>query len=653
MSPAAASSRTGPTGPARWWPGLLLVVAGVAAYANSLATPFLFDDFFSIHRNPTILQLWPLSVPLSPPADGSSVDGRPVVNFSFALNHAVGGLAPLGYHAANLAIHLLAALALYGILRRLLPRDTSGACQLIGDTPAGHPGGARVALVAALLWLLHPLQTESVTFVVQRTESLMGLFFLTTLYAFVRAVENPGSRAWPALAVAACLLGMGTKEVMVTAPLLVFLFDRTFCAGSFAAAWRRRRGLHLTLAATMVVVFGLMWRSGASRGNGTGAAVEVNPWNYLLTQAKALVLYVRLAAWPHPLVVDYGTGVVTSLREALLSGLAVLMALGATAWALVRRPAAGFLGAWFFVILAPSSSVVPLATQTMAEHRMYLPLVSLAVLGALALGRLGARAGLGAGLALAAAYGGLTAWRNHDYRSPVAIWTQTARFRPQNERAHHNLGQALYQEGRFREAATALEVALTLRPSVEVHGLLGLTLWTLGRPQEALAHAREAVRLGPASAAARFALGQVNADLGRLEEARPELLEAVRLAPGLAEARASLGLVAARLGRLPEAQNQLEEALKLEPDNPVAHGNLGSVFFQLGNLDEAARHYEQAVQLNPRYAEGYFNLGMTQAEQGRRADAVRSLQRALDIQPGLQPARELLNSLQASGGTKP
>jgi tetratricopeptide (TPR) repeat protein len=649
MSASAAASSSAPPAPRRWWPALVLVAAGVAAYANSLTTPFLFDDFFGIHRNPSIRQLWPLSVPLSPPADGSSVDGRPVVNLSFALNHAAGGLGVFGYHAVNLAIHVAAALALFGVVRRTLPRVGRAGMPQVSNPPVS-PGGIKdatlPALGIALGWMLHPLQTESVTFVVQRTESLMGLFFLTTFYAFVRAAEQPSARAWPVVAVTACLLGMGTKEVMVTAPLLVFLADRTFFAGTFSVAWRERRGLHLALAATMVVVLWLTLRSGASRGNGAGGGEPVTTWPYLLTQAKALVMYLRLALWPHPLVVDYGTGVVTGVGEVWLPGLGVLAAVGATAYALWRQPAVGFLGAWFFVILAPSSSVVPLATQTMAEHRMYLPLAAVVVALALLLRRLGGRPAAVAGAAVLTAYGVLTAWRNHDYRSPVALWEQTARHQPQNERAHNNLGQALHEAGRLAEAVPVLEAALALRPSVEVHGLLALTLVQLGRPEEALAHGREAVRLGPGRAAGHYALGQVYSGLGRLDEARLELREAVRLDPALSDARAALGLVAARQGRLAEAREQLEAAVNLEPDNAGAHGNLGSVFFQLGNLAAAAQHYERAVQLDPAYAEGFFNLGMTRAEQGRTADAVRHLRRALEIQPGLTPARELLGSLE-------
>jgi tetratricopeptide (TPR) repeat protein len=674
MSRAAAKPLPPVSGLSPPWPAMIILLACGLAYVKSLSAPFLFDDFFSIHQNPTIRQLWPLSGPLSPPADGSGVDGRPLVNLSFALNHAVDGFEVLGYHLANLVIHLLAALALYGVVRRTLGRmgnpDPGGrrlpspAGQLAEGQESDGPGrraaesvpcqsqAVWLALAIALGWMLHPLQTESVTSVVQRTESLMGMFFLATFYAFVRAAEDPASRWWPAAAVATCLAGMATKEVMVTAPLLVLLFDRTFFAGTFAAAWKARRGLHLALTATMLVVFWLLWKSGASRGSGLGGAAGVDSWSYLLTQAKALVLYVRLALWPQPLVIDYGTDVVRSLGEVWLPGLAILAALGLTAYALVRRPIAGFLGAWFFVILAPSSSVVPLATQTMAEHRMYLPLAAIVVALALAMRRLGGRAAGIAGIAVLLFWAGGTVARNHDYRTPVALWEQTVRHQPRNERAHNNLGQALYQEGRLAEAVPILEAAIALQPSSEAHGLLALTLAGLGRSQEALPHAREAVRLKPVSAPAHSSLGTVLGDLGNLEGARLELEEALRLEPKLSEARISLGVVFARLGRLPEAAASFAAVLQDEPAHAVAHGNLGNVFFQQGNLAEAVRHYERAVELDPAYADAWFNLGMTRAEQGRTADAVRHLQRALELKPDLQPARDLLASLQQPAGPK-
>lgn len=215
-----------------------IVGATAAAYWRGLGGPFLYDDVDSILGNATLRHL---SSALRPPP-GLTVSGRPVLNLSFALNYAVSGTAVWSYHALNMAIHACGALLLLGLVRRTLVSLPHGAPRAAG--PAG------MAFAIALVWALHPLQTESVAYVVQRAESLMGFFYLLTLYAFVRWMEpGRGSGAWAGISVAACLLGMGTKEVMATAPLMVFLYDRTFVAGSFREAWRARKALYLSYAA--------------------------------------------------------------------------------------------------------------------------------------------------------------------------------------------------------------------------------------------------------------------------------------------------------------------------------------------------------------------------------------------------------------------
>jgi hypothetical protein len=164
---------------------VLILVAGLWAYHNSFRAPLIFDDAFSITRNPHIRHLWPIWDALSP-ASKSFVGGRPIVNLSLALNYALGGLAVRGYHVFNLAIHLLAGLTLYGIVRRTLLRP--GLSERFGASAEW------IALAVALLWTVHPLQTEAVTYISQRCESLMGLFYLLTLYWFICGVEGASER---------------------------------------------------------------------------------------------------------------------------------------------------------------------------------------------------------------------------------------------------------------------------------------------------------------------------------------------------------------------------------------------------------------------------------------------------------------------------
>ncbi|MBK8856988.1 MAG: tetratricopeptide repeat protein [Opitutaceae bacterium] len=628
-------TETGPPARRRGdWPALLLFVLVAAAYANTFGVPFLFDDAVAVERNPSIRQLWPLSVPLSPPPEGGTTTGRPVVNFSLALNYALSGEAVWSYHAFNLLIHAAAALALLGIMRRTL---RSPALRLALGTDAGP-----LALAVAALWALHPLQTESVTGIAQRTESLCGLFYLLTLYFFILGTESPARRRWPVLAVAACLLGMGTKEVMVTAPLLVLLYDRTFVAGSFASAWRQRRGLHLALAATWVPLAWLVLDGGGTRGASAGLGLGVTWWSYLLKQCEALILYLRLSIWPHPLVLDYGTGVIKSAGEVWVQGLAVLGLLAATAWALVRRPVPGFCGAWFFIILAPSSSVIPLVAQTMAEHRMYLPLA--AVVALLAVGGqrlLGARTLPVLGVVAAGLFV-LTIVRNHTYRSAFVIWSDTVTKCPESARARLNLGVELQRLGQRKEALRQFERAAALQTGyVSAHYHWGATLLEEGRVEEALVQLEIAVRLGPAHADAQLALGNALVRARRPAEAVPHFERTLELRPA-ADAHYNLAVALLELGRTAEAEQQLGAAVRLEPGLVVAQRRLALLLAQSGRLEEAAEHLQAILAAQPAEADAHANLGNVRLLQGRAAEAVTHYEAALRLRPDDSRLRENL-----------
>lgn len=580
--PPVAPARAAPPPRLVAWPLLapaVLVLAVALAYANTLRAPFLFDDAGAVMENPTIRNLASLAI-FQPPADGSTTTGRPIVNATFALNYALSGENVWSYHALNLAIHAAAALALFGFLRR-----TFASLQL----KVSSFNCAAAALAAAALWALHPLQTESVTCIAQRTESLCGCFYLFTFYAFARATSPaaqpaPGWRAltparWLALSVSSSALGMATKEVMVTAPVLVFLYDRTFVAGSFAAAWRARRAYYLALATTWLVLIALLALNSGARGASAGFGLGITPWSYLLTQADALVLYLRLALWPQPLVLDYGTAVVRSLTEVWWQGAVVLALLAATAASFFsHRPsprALGFAGAWFFLILSPSSSFVPLVTQTMAEHRMYLPLAALI---AVAVVGLSARlptfaAPCFAALSLAALFA--TVARNDLYRDPVVIWSDNVARLPSNPRGHHNLALALH------------------------HG---------GRAAESHAHFARAVSLDPAYVTAHFNWAVALLAESRAAEALPRLEATVRLAPDHLEAHRKLGLLHARAERLAPAAEHFRAVIRVVPTDADAHANLGNVLLLSGQPQAAIAAYETSLRLRPGDARTHENL---------------------------------------------
>ncbi len=408
----------------------LIVLATMAAYSRSFTGVWVYDDVPAIVENPTIRQLWPIWKPLCPPnANGETVGGRPVLNLSLAVNYWISGDKVWSYHVANLAIHLVGALLLFGILRRtfLLPtmRDRWGAAAL------------PLAFVAALLWAIHPLQTESVTYIVQR-RVVDGPLLPPHAVLFHPRCEFGESKLLAHGAVLACLAGMATKEVMISAPLIVLLYDRTFCAGSFRKAWRRRYGFYLALAGTWLLLGWLVISTGGNRGGSAGFGSSVGSAAYLGTQFGAIVHYLRLCVWPHPLVFHYGRTTAQGMPATVPSAVVVGLLGLATVVALWRWPKVGFLGAWFFAILAPTSSVIPVATQIVAEHRMYLPSVAVVTglaAGGWVLGRWLVRRGTiplpalqatGGLLVMFAsiAFGSLTFQRNVDYQSALAIWQE-------------------------------------------------------------------------------------------------------------------------------------------------------------------------------------------------------------------------------------
>jgi tetratricopeptide (TPR) repeat protein len=627
------------------WPALLaggiIAVAGLAAYHNSFSGAFVLDDVRSIVENPTLRQLWPLSGPFHPPVGDLTVNGRPLLNLSLAVNYRISGLQVWSYHAGNLAIHLLGGLILLGILRRSV-------------TPVA-------AFAVALLWTVHPLQTESVTYVVQRAESLMGLCYLLTLYCFIRGVEReqragaPTFDAWFAASFLACLAGMATKEDMASAPVIVFLYDRTFLSGSFRGAWQRHRRVFLALGGTWILLAGLLLASGASRGRSVGFGLGISGSDHVLTQIRAIAIYLRLAVWPHPLIFDYGTAVVT--RPALIVPAAILVALliGGTLFALVRRPAWGFLGACFLAILAPSS-LLPVTTQPIAEHRMYLPLAVvlagvIAALGA-ALGKLTPRPEIRAGILLAlvaaaaAALGALTLRRNQVYRSAVSLWSDNLAKRPYSPRAHGNLGTVLLADGHPDRALPEFAAALRADPGdVEALKNEGSALDALGRRPEAITAYGEALRVKPDYAEARSDLGLVLLQEGRIQEAVGQFNAALGIDPRQAVSHFALGNVLARAGRDPEAIAQFQAALASRADNAEAHNNLANALMRTDRAAEALPHYREAVRIRPGYADAHYNLGNALVQTGQLPEAVAEYQRALAAPPRLAEAENNLGNV--------
>jgi tetratricopeptide (TPR) repeat protein len=681
-SPSAAVSGSGPNAFwARWGiflAGGIIVLSAVAAYHNSFTGSFMADDYDGIVQNPTIRH-WASA--LSPPSD-TTTGGRPLFNLTFALNYALGGMNPWGYHAFNLLVHTLAALTLFGIVRRTLASRMatrrseisnlrseimlgpataqSEILDLKSEISQGPP--MVLAMAVAVIWVVHPLLTQTVTYISERAESLMGLFYLLTMYCFVRSTDETGERQeatgerlevrtdkgetglrplasslWPLASIFACLLGVLTKETIVTAPVLVLLYDRTFVAGSFREAWRRHGRYYLGLAISWLLLAHQMI---GLKQRGAGFNEGVSWWHYALTSCRSVVLYLKLAIWPHPLVFDYGSKaiIVQHAPEIMPQALILAALLAGTAIALWRWPAVGFAGAWFFIILSPTSSVVPVAFQPIAEYRVYLSLAAVVAVVVLSLYGLLGRRSLIVFAAMAVGLGWLSVRRNDDYRSELAILTDTVAKCPDNARAHNNLGLVLtHLPGREADAVTECRAAVRLEPdSAGYHTELGSALASIpGRQDEAIAEYQAALRIKPDSAEAHNNLAMSWAETGNISSALVEYQAALKINPASAWTHNNLGLLLAGIpGRWPDAILEYQAALKLDPAMFVARFNLAKGLAEEGRYADAREQFDEALKLNPGYADGHVGLGVMLAKTGQWDAAIAQFETALQLEPG-------------------
>ena len=634
VTPLPVEARARPLGPRLWTAlaVLILVVVNAAVYSRSLNVPFIFDDLTSIPENPNIRQLWPPWKSMAPPPQLGAAGGRPLVGLSLAVNYAIGGLNVRGYHVFNVLVHVLAALALWGVV----------AATLASPRLRGRFGGRGAAFAVALIWSVHPLLTEPVTYIVQRTELMMGFFYLLTLYASLRAWESARPARWEALAVVACALGMACKEVMVTAPVMVLLHDLLLRGQPWRELVRRRRRLYLGLAATWAVIGGIL-AGGAQFKGALSDKSPITPLEYLWLQARAVLHYLRLCLWPWPLRLAYDW-----TPPGFLAGLPyVVVVLGILAGSIgVRRsrPWFTFAAAWVFLILAPTSSVIPLFTEPLAERRMYLPsaaVVALVVLGLrTSLGRLArsetaVRTVSAAAVAVAVvALGVVSRRRLEDYRTILAIWTDSVAKAPRNPVAQNNLGMALAFAGRVDEALGHFREALRLDPGRPLsHYNIGYTLAQQGKYAEAMGYLREALRLNPRDSDAHYALATALVATGLRSDGAKHFEEALALRPDDGQAHRELANALSTEGDLGAAARHYDEALRLDPGDFRTHSKYGNLLISVARYPEAADHYRESLRLYPRDARTRNNLATALLQQGKAAEAVTELERALQDDP--------------------
>jgi tetratricopeptide (TPR) repeat protein len=622
----------------------------------------------TIVDNHQIREWWRLARVLVPESD-TPIAGRPLVNLSFAVNYGIGGLSVRGYHVGNIAIHIVCALLAFAVVWRTLewPR--------VRERFSGS--SVDVAFAIALLWVVHPLNTEVVDYLTQRTESMLAMFYLLTLYAGIRAMGSRRSAGWQSLAVLSCGLGMACKESMVSAPLIVALYDRVYVFER--RGLRARRRMYLGLAATWLLLAALNWSGPRARVGGLSTGVSA--WTYLLNQSVMIAKYLGLAIWPRSLVVFYGWPLPLTLGDVMPYGLLIVFLLIATAIAMRRQPMLGFLGVWFFVTLAPTSSIIPIATEVGAERRMYLPLlavIALVVVGAYLawdfvrrrwFGRAGPPrprlAFVGAVVLLIGVAGALAAAsiaRNREYASARTLAQTVVERRPTGI-AHHVLAEQLTGAGLHEEAMAHLREAIRGGDSRARYSL-GIELFNAGKLQEAVEQFDAFVRTSglpyhlvprwlepPASEVivARTAMARALAMQGQLPRAVEQAQAVLAVTPSDAEARLLLAEVLFRQQRYEEAGIQYREYLRSRPDDVKALTNGGITLIATGRLDDAIVLFRHAVEIEPRTPSARRVLGMALLDRGDFEGAAAQAREGVTLSPGDREMRDLLERALAAG----
>lgn len=629
MRPRTSPKRKTPSlGQQPWWDSrafaalvpLLLGLLCLIVYIKTFNVPFILDDQDQIAKREAIREIWPIWKPMA--AQWS----RATLLLSLAFNYSISQLEVWSYHVFNLSIHILAAVTLYALLRRTLLTDR------LRDRFGYH--APLLAALAAAMWAVHPLNTSAVTYVVQRCESMMALSYMLTLYCVARACQSKRAWLWYVAAVAVCAFGMGAKQPMVTAPVVAFMYAAVFHGGVRKAA--SRWPLWLGLAATWAVLTPSLLKISTADTAGFGMA-GMTWWQYGMTQFGVVTHYLKLVFVPHPLCLDYAWPVTKSIGDVWPQAIFISALVAASGWALFRRPAVGFAAAAFFIILSPSSSILPIRDVAF-EFRMYLPLaalLSLLVLGGYRLAVMLSRpraashgdepadasshdkprrsrwplvgGAIVAGMAVVAL--ALTSYlRNLDYRTEESIWRQTLQIAPHNARVHSNLGVVLL---------TRLGTPTPADPE--------------GPAKEGLMHLRLAVQYDPKFFDAYYNLGVMAS--WRRDELRKQALPPNKPRPANAGELLNEASYHAR-----ESALWYEKGLRADPYYGKILFNYAILSQEEHQLDRAVELFGRMVKATPDSSPAYTGLatatalaGQASGDMARQEQSLAIFEKALDL----------------------
>ena len=558
----------------------LLAFLGAALYSNTLQVPWYFDDFSSIVDQPTIRNLGLAFQNLLAP--------RGLVNLTFALNYHFGGIDTTGYHLVNILIHIITSGLVFLILKRVW-KDT-----------------LLLPFFGALVFLIHPLQTQAVTYIVQRMTSLSGLFFLLAIYLFLHAstILQGGSKLMSArhlcfygLSLLSGALAVMFKQNAAVLPAALFLIEFFFPTVPRKSCWKL--GVYLLPFVVVPLWIGLSQLVLPVLGGGAHQAITgtqslvgsgpITPMYYLVTEFTVFWIYIKLLFWPVGQALDYSYPIVKSLLSwpnfLAFGGFLGLSALTVTLYR--RRPLISFGIAWFFLTLSVESTIIPL--DPVFEHRLYIPMLGfVVVLIDLLANRLSRKVLIISLTVLSLSLAACTWQRNALWNDPVAFYEDNLDRAPWSERVNSSLARTYIESGRYDDALVVLKRGLKINPyNVKLNDNLGTLYDLTGSPKQAIEALGRAIKYDPGYYRSYLNLGVVYAGQKEWVAAIEQYEKAINLKFEYDKAHYNLGVAYYIQGRLQESLQEFKIASDLVPENALALYNLASVSIELGRVDSA------------------------------------------------------------------
>ena len=607
------------------------------SYSNTLSCPFLFDDFTNIQGNRHI-RMSELTWPNILDAARNSPDSkRPLANISFALNHYFGEYQVMGYHVVNLAFHIVNVLLVYWIVAFTIRIDDSRRAKNL--SPQQKCASCWIAPLAAILFAVHPIQIQAVTYIVQRMTNMCTMFCLLAMLLYILGRTTTNKRKWFyfALATVHWIAALATKEIAATLPLLILMYEWFFFQ-DLKRRWLLRHlpwmlALGVLLAAISLMFLGTTPLEKIQDGY---EPRDFSMGERILTQFRVLILYITLLFYPAPDRLNLLHLIPTSNSPVhppvTLLSITLVVAIVGMAIALCKQQRILSFGIiWWLGCLAIESTIIPL--EMIYEHRLYLPMLGFCwvvayPLAHLATPRLTHSATLF--LLLAVVLSGLTYWRNHQWNQQIYFWNDVVHKSPQSARAHNNLGKALAREGLQTEAIRAYEQALDLDSDLSLaYNNRANSYSDLGNFAAAIDDLTTAINQDPENGIFFFNRGFSHQRAGMLNLALKDYEQASRLHPNDAHIINSQGGVLLEMNQYDEALERFNRAINMLPHYADAYSNRGNTFRELKDYHSSINDYATAIQLEPDNAMYYSNRGSCLGDMGRRKEALHDFSQAI------------------------